>query len=117
MSDKLAQVLVQYQASSNVPPSEWVFPSNVREGNHIVGVKNDKEGVGPAHRLRHTFRTTLAQLGASSDQARMLMGHSMGGDVSRGYITAPLLVESLRPIVNAASERYAGIVDLEDWGR
>jgi len=78
-----------------------------------VGVKNDKEGVGPAHRLRHTFRTTLAQLGASSDQARMLMGHAMGGDISRGYITAPLLVESLRPVTNAVANHYLTIMNLE----
>lgn len=113
MSDKLAKLLVQYQGGGKVPPSEWVFPSNVKEGNHIVGVKNDKEGVGPAHRLRHTFRTALAQLGASDDQARMLMGHSMGGDISRGYITAPLLVESLRPVINAVAEHYLKIVNLE----
>ena len=78
-----------------------------------MDVKNHREGVGPAHKLRHTFRTTLAQLGASPDQARMLMGHSMGGDVSLGYITAPLLVESLRPIANAVSERYVKLLGLE----
>ena len=95
---------------SEIPPSEWVFPSNVIEGAHLRDVKNHHEGVGPAHRLRHTFRTTLAQLGASPDQARLLMGHSMGGDVSRGYITAPLLVESLRPMANAIAEKYAGVL-------
>jgi len=110
MSDKLAELLTAYRKSDDVSPSEWVFPSNAREGNHIVGVKNDKEGVGPAHRLRHTFRTTLAQLGASPDQARMLMGHSMGGDISRGYITAPHVVESLRPIAKAVAEHYLKIV-------
>lgn len=110
MSDKLAELLTSYRDSDKVPPSEWVFPSSAREGNHIVGVKNDKEGIGPAHRLRHTFRTTLAQLGASQDQARMLMGHSMGGDISRGYITAPLLVESLRPVVNEVEKHYVAII-------
>jgi integrase len=106
MNDALAKLFTRYRAASDVPPSEWVFPSSVFDGKHIVGVKNAREGVGPAHRLRHTFRTTLAELGATTDQARMLMGHSMGGDVSRGYITAPLLVESLRPITNAVAERY-----------
>jgi triacylglycerol esterase/lipase EstA (alpha/beta hydrolase family) len=60
--------------------------------------------------MRHTFRTTLAQLGAAGDQSRMLMGHSMGGDVSRDYITSALVIESLRPITNAVSERYMTIV-------
>jgi integrase len=113
MCDKLAEFLTEYRDGGDVPPSPWVFPSSAREGDHIVGVKNDKEGVGPAHRLRHTFRTTLAQLGASSDQTRMLMGHAMGGDISRGYITAPLLVESLRPVTNAVGNHYLTILNLE----
>src|SRR5262249_44268970 len=110
---KLAELLIAYRDGGRVPPSNWVFPSNVKEGEHIVAVKDDQKGAGPAHRLRHTFRTTLAQLGASPDQARMLMGHTMGGDVSRGYITAPLVVESLRPIINAVAEHYAKIAGLE----
>jgi integrase len=114
MSDKLAELLIGYRDGGQVPPSDWVFPSPVKEGQHIVGVKNDKEGAGPAHRLRHTFRTTLAELGASPDQARMLMGHSMGGDISRGYISVPLLVESLRPLVNAVATRYLQIAGLEE---
>ena len=112
MNDALAKLFVHYRTAGDVPPSEWVFPSVVFDGKHIVGVKNVREGVGPAHRLRHTFRTTLAELGATTDQARMLMGHSMGGDVSRGYITAPLLVESLRPITNAVAEQYVKILKL-----
>src|ERR1022692_2365313 len=113
MADKLAELLTAYKASGDVPPSDWLFPSNVREGQHIIGVKNDKEGAGPAHRLRHTFRTTLAELGASDDWARMLLGHSMGGNVSRGYITSSLVVDSLRPITNAVAEHYLKIVKLD----
>jgi len=66
--------------------------------------------VASAHNLRHTFRTVLAELGATPDQARLLMGHSLAGDVSRGYITAPLVVESLRPLANQMAERYARIL-------
>lgn len=110
MCDKLAELLAAYRDSGDVPPSDWVFPSNVKDGQHIVGVKNDKEGVPPAHRLRHTYRTSLAQIGASPDQARMLLGHSMGGDVSRGYISAPLVVESLRPVSNAVAEHYLKVL-------
>jgi integrase len=116
IADKLAKLLARYRDSGKVPPSEWIFPSTVLEGKHIVGVKNTHEGVGPAHRLRHTFRTTLAELGASADQARLLMGHSAGGDVSRGYITAPLLIESLRPISNAVAEHYSKIIKWQKSG-
>lgn len=110
VSDVLAGLLTRYRDSGDVPPSEWAFPSPVIEGTHLVDVKNPNEGVGPAHRLRHTFRTTLAELGAAPDQARMLMGHSMGGDVSRNYITSPMMVEPLRPIANAVAERYTKII-------
>ena len=110
ISDTLAQLLSEYRKRDDVPPSDWVFPSNVIDGAHLKDVKNPNEGVGPAHRLRHTFRTTLAQLGAAPDQARMLMGHSLGGDVSRGYISAPLVVESLRSVTNAVTDFYVGII-------
>lgn len=40
----------------------------------------------------------------------MLMGHSMGGDVSRGYITSSLVTESLRPLANAIAARYLEIL-------
>ena len=112
MADALANFLKCYRSSEDVPPSQWVFPSPVVDGAHLVDVKNTNEGVGPAHRLRHTFRTTLAELGVAEDQSRMLMGHSMGGNVSRGYITSPLVVESLRPITNAVAEHCAEIIGL-----
>ncbi len=94
------------------PPDEgdWVFPSPQKPGAHIVAARDDKRGVASAHHLRHTYRTVLAELGATPDQARLLLGHSLGGDVSRGYITPHLLVESLRPIANAVAERFAGVL-------
>jgi integrase len=61
-SNRLAKLLADDRDGGEVPPSEWVFPSTVKDGLHIIGVKNDAEGAGPAHRLRHTFRTTLAEL-------------------------------------------------------
>jgi len=112
--DQWMELLKAYRDSGQVPPSQWVFPSNVKPARHLVQVRDDKRGVQSAHHLRHTFRTTLAELGATTDQARLLMGHSMGGDVSRGYITPPLLVESLRPVTNTVAARYLGILeDLE----
>jgi integrase len=109
-SDVLVGLLIAYRDGGAVPPSDWVFPSPMKAGRHLVGVKNVVEGVRPAHAMRHTFRTTLAQLGAASDQSRLLMGHSMGGDVSRDYISSALVIESLRPITNAVAERYATIL-------
>jgi integrase len=111
MAEKLAALLEAYRDGADVIPSEWVFASPRKDGHHVADVKNDKQGAGPAHRLRHSFRTTLAQLGVPDDHARLLMGHSMGGDVSRGYITSPLVVESLRPIVNAVANYYLKILN------
>jgi len=112
-ADRLIALLEEYRRNPETPPSEWVFPSPRDPRQHLVKVRDEKRGVVSAHHLRHTFRTVLAELGATPDQARLLMGHSLGGDVSRGYITAPLLVESLRPVANAVAERYAAILGWE----
>jgi integrase len=109
-ADKLLALLAAYRDSGEAPPSEWVFPSAAKTDAHLVNVRDEKRGVMGAHHLRHTFRTTLAALGATPDQARLLMGHSLSGDVSRGYITAPLLVESLRALVNAVAARYGEVL-------
>jgi integrase len=109
IADVLVELLVEYRDSGDVVPSEWVFPSPVRDGAHIVDVRDDKRDVTSAHHLRHLFRTVIAQLGGSEDQAKLLMGHS-GDTVSAGYITKGLVVESLRPLVNAIAQKYMDIV-------
>jgi integrase len=97
------------------PPTEagWVFPSPYKPETHIVATRDEKRGVASAHHLRHTYRTVLAELGATPDQARLLLGHSLSGDVSRGYITPHLVIESLRPIAEAVAARYAEVLGWE----
>ncbi len=109
MSDPLADLLARHRDSEHCPPSEWCFPSQRIAGDHLKNVSNTKEGIGAAHRLRHTFRTALTQLGVGEDQAKLLLGHAMTG-VSRGYIHAGLVVESLRPIANQVAEKYLEIL-------
>jgi integrase len=109
MSDALFQVLKTYRDGDSVPPSEWAFPGR-RKNPHVTNVKNDKDGVKAKYRLRHTFKTRLTGLGFTTDQAKLLMGHSLGGDVSTGYISAPLLIESLRPVTNALSAEYLKVL-------
>lgn len=111
VADRLIELLATYRAGGDVPPSDWCFPSN-KSDTHLVNVRDDKRGVKGAHHLRHTYRNTLVELGGTPDQARLLMGHSMAGDVSRSYITAGLLVEALRPLANAIAEHYLRIVGL-----
>lgn len=105
-ADRLVALLAAYRASGDVPPSQWCFPSPIGD-RHIAAVKN--KGVQSAHHLRHTYRTALSQIGATGEQSRLLLGHTLAG-VSEGYITAPMVIESLRPIVNAAAEHYLKII-------
>lgn len=37
------------------------------------------------------------------------MGHSMGGDVNRAYISLPLLLGSLRPLTNVVTAKHIEI--------
>jgi integrase len=110
---RLLEVLARWRG--DCPPTEagWVFPSPHKAENHLVMVRDEKRGVASAHHLRHTYRTVLAELGATPDQARLLLGHSLGGDVSRGYITPHLVIESLRPLAEAVASRYARVLGWE----
>jgi integrase len=112
MSDTLHDILTSYRDSELVPQAEWLFPSAQNKTGHFTNVKNDKDGVAAKYRLRHTFKTRLTQLGFTNEQGKMLMGHSLGGDVATGYISAPLLIESLRPVVNALAGEYLRVLGL-----
>jgi integrase len=113
IANVLHQVLAAYRDCEIVPPSEWAFPSNKRPGSHLIDVKNSAEGVAAKYHLRHSFRTTLTGLGVAGDQIRLLMGHALGGDVSSGYITAPLLIEALRPAANQLAVEYLRIIGVQ----
>ncbi len=108
--DVLAALLERYRTSADVPLQNGFFPSPKNDDVHLVDVKNPNEGVPTAHRLRHTFRTTLAILGVTSDQSRLLMGHSLGKDVAAA-ITSSLVIESLQPISRAVAKRYVEILN------
>ncbi len=115
MAKRLVKILEDHKAQAL--PSEWVFPSPQRPGQPLAEqVRDDKRGVLSAHHLRHTMRTRLAEVGATPDLARIALGHSMSGDVSRGYITPALLVEAVRPLMDAVAERYAEILDWDKLG-
>jgi integrase len=109
MPDRLAAILAAWREQA--PPSEWVFPSPQRANAPLSEqVRDDKRGVASAHHLRHSYRTVLAQIGCPPDSARLLMGHSLSGDVSRGYITPGLMTESLRPWAEAVQKRYSEVM-------
>ncbi len=110
-ADALIELLAEYRDSGEVPPSAWIFPSTRDSDFHVGPVDDSARGVVSPHHMRHGFRTVLAQVGASPDQARLLMGHAMSGDVSRGYISVPLVLESLRPLANAAAGALLGMLE------
>jgi len=106
MSTRLAVVLLEWRTVS--PPSEWVFPG--RNGPIAVPFAGRRRGLPEAHSLRHTFRTTLAALGAPMEIAMVLLGHSFGGSVSLGYVTVNLLLEPAREWAEKVAAYYAEIL-------
>lgn len=112
MSERLARILQTWQQLC--APSEWVFESPRRPGQPLSAqVRDDRRGVCSPHRLRHTARTTLAQLGCPIETAKLLLGHSLTGSVSEKYVTAAMLVEPARPWAEKMAERYAAILGWE----
>jgi integrase len=113
MSERLARILARWR--EECVPGEWVFPSPAKPGQplHPI-VRDDKKGVCSPHHLRHSFRTRLAECGATPDLARIALGHALTQDVSQRYITPSLLVEAVRPLFNHVAERYAEILGWRD---
>ncbi|MCS7042626.1 MAG: tyrosine-type recombinase/integrase, partial [Bryobacteraceae bacterium] len=107
---RLVKLLREWRQQCLPTEAGWVFPSPFKPEAHIACVRDDKRGVASAHHLRHLYRTTLAGLGCPTDLARLLLGHSLSGDVSRGYITPHLLTDALRPWAEAVERRYAEIL-------
>lgn len=111
MCSRLRELLVTWREASAPVAGEWVFPS-LRKDGPMRDVRDDRRGVKSPHRLRHTYRTTLAALGAPPDVARLLLGHAPGRDVSAAYITAgaPALVEALREWAERVCQAYERVL-------
>lgn len=113
LADRLVAILSDYRERDWMPnEGNWVFPSPRRAGAPF-SEQMKTAGVAPPHRLRHTMRTRLAEAGAPPDLARVALGHSLGQSVSERYITSSLLVEAVRPLMNAVAERYAKVLGWE----
>jgi len=110
LADRLAEYLREYRERAWLPNRVgWLFPSPANPEQPLwAQVRN--AGLPPAHALRHTMRTRLAEAGATPDLARIVLGHSLSQDVSQRYITPHLLVEAVRPLVNPVAERYAEVM-------
>jgi len=110
LADRLADFLREYRERDWLPNRPgWLFPSPENPERPLwAQVRN--AGLPPAHALRHTMRTRLAEAGATPDLARIVLGHSLSQDVSQRYITASLLVEAVRPVVNRVAEIYCRVM-------
>jgi len=110
LADRLADFLREYRAKDWLPNrAGWLFPSPENPERPLWRqVRN--AGLPAAHALRHTMRTRLAEVGATPDLARVALGHSLSQGVSERYVTASLLVEAVRPLMNSVAERYAEIM-------
>jgi len=110
LADRLADFLREYRERDWLPNrAGWVFPSPENAERPLWRqVRN--AGLPAAHALRHTMRTRLAEAGATPDLARVVLGHALSQDVSQRYITANLLVEAVRPLINSVAERYAEVM-------
>jgi len=115
MSERLVRILAWWRERAVV--SEWVFASPRDPSRPLYEqVRDDRRGVVSPHHLRHTMRTRLAEVGATPDLARIALGHSLGQDVSQRYLTPQLLVEAVRPLMNAVAERYAQVLRWDSDG-
>ena len=112
MSERLVRILAWWREQAVA--SEWVFASP-RDASRPLHeqVRDDRQGAVSPHHLRHTMRTRLAEVGATPDLARIALGHSLTQDVSQRYGTAQLLVEAVRPLMNAVADQYAQVLG---WG-
>lgn len=112
LPERLAGILAEYRANEWLANNEgWVFPSTRRKGQAFTWQMKTR-GVAPPHRLRHSMRTRLAEAGAPPDLARVALGHSLGQNVSERYITASLLTEAVRPLLNRVADKYAEVLGL-----
>jgi len=115
MSERLVRILAWWREQAVA--SEWVFASPRDPSRPLYEqVRDDRRGVVSPHHLRHTMRTRLAEVGATPDLARIALGHSLRQDVSQRYLTPQLLVEAVRPLMNAVAERYAQVLTWDSDG-
>ena len=73
----------------------WVFPSDRKNGAHIMKPRDDKHGLPLPHVLRHTYRTHALIARVDYINTCLLMNHAIGGS-SAGYITRDITIEHLR---------------------
>jgi integrase len=114
MSDRLRSILLKYRDHGWLEnESGLLFPSLAVQGKPKVSLRhaNPIRGI---HSLRHTFRSYLAKIGAPTEIAMLLCGHSFGSAVTFGYVTTSVLLEPAREYANKLAEEFARICGFDD---
>jgi integrase len=110
LAERLAEYLREYRERDWLPNrAGWLFPSPANPERPLwAQVRN--AGMPPAHALRHTMRTRLAEVGTPPDLARVLLGHALTRDVSERYLTRSLLLEAARPYLDHVTAIYCRVM-------
>ena len=108
MSDMVFNLL-SARRKIGLAPGGWVFPANSREG-HISEPRFALDDVAKAtgidvtvHDLRRTFITVAESCDISAFALKGLVNHSMGGDVTAGYVVTS--AERLRAPMQKVADR------------
>lgn len=121
MTDFVRNLLVA-RRSIGKDPSGYVFPSHGKKTGYIAEPKFPLDAVAKAcnvsvcvHDLRRTFITVAEQAEISPMALKALVNHSLGKDVTEGYVQ--MRVERLRAPAQKVTDslkQLCGIVPIED---
>jgi integrase len=82
--------------------SKWLWPSPTSRSGHVQEPRED--GLPSPHEYRHHARTLYIAAGVPYAESGLLLGHSLGGGVTAGYLHQAHLVEHLRPHMQALED-------------
>ena len=118
MSDLVSDLLEKRRA---VGDAGWVFPANARSG-HVEEPRHFLEQVAKAtgievsvHDLRRTFVSVAESTEMSVYALKALVNHSLGGDVTAGYVQHS--VERLRVPAQRVADELRRLCKIDDDGK
>lgn len=117
MSDVVFNLLSERRKVGLVPGG-WVFPANsgsghISEPRSILSDIAEKTGISiTVHDLRRTFITVAESCDISTFALKGLVNHSLGGDVTAGYIVSG--VERLRAPMQKVADRLKALCGIPE---
>jgi integrase len=102
----LRRSLDRVKLAAKTFPDTWVFPSMTSGTGHTVETKNKALDRSP-HALRHTFRGMCAGAKVTKTHSKILMLHTIAGEIHDEYMSVPSMFAQL---AQAADEVAAYIL-------